>query len=82
MPDRPNCLRGSISQGMPLLSTKTMASSAARSSAQGRPGFFFGFGAGSSRGHALPEGVGNEFAYHSRMVGTVGSGGQSIPYFR
>ena len=48
MPDRPNCLRGSISQGIPLLRTKTMASSAARSSARGRPCFFFGLGAGSN----------------------------------
>ncbi len=49
MPDRPNCLRGSISHGMPILSTKTMASSAARSSARGRPSFFLGRG-GCSRG--------------------------------
>jgi hypothetical protein len=41
IPDRPNCLVGSISQGMPLLSTKRMASKAARSSARGRPGVFF-----------------------------------------
>jgi len=47
IPDRPNCLVGSISQGMPLLSTKMMASKAARSSARGRPGFFF-LGTGSS----------------------------------
>lgn len=44
--DRPNCFVGSISQGIPVLSTKTMASKAARSSARGRPGFFF-MGAGS-----------------------------------
>ncbi|ADO70172.1 uncharacterized protein STAUR_2368 [Stigmatella aurantiaca DW4/3-1] len=48
IPDRPNCLVGSISQGMPVLSTKTMASKAARSSTRGRPGFFFFLGAGSS----------------------------------
>ena len=47
IPDRPNCLVGSISQGMPLLSTKMMASRAARSSARGRPGFLF-LGTGSS----------------------------------
>jgi len=47
IPDKPNCLAGSISQGMPLLSTKMMASKAARSSARGRPGFFF-LGTGSS----------------------------------
>lgn len=43
IPDKPNCLVGSISQGMPVLSTKTMASRAARSSARGRPrpSFFF-----------------------------------------
>jgi len=46
IPDRPNCLAGSISQGIPVLSTKTMASKAARSSARGRPGSFF-LGAGS-----------------------------------
>jgi hypothetical protein len=46
IPDRPNCLVGSISQGMPLLSTKMMAAKAARSSARGRPGFFF-LGTGS-----------------------------------
>jgi hypothetical protein len=49
MPDRPNCLAGSISQGIPVLSTKTMASKAARSLARGRPrpSFFF-LGTGSS----------------------------------
>jgi hypothetical protein len=47
IPDRPNCLAGSISQGIPVLSTKTMASKAARSLARGRPGFFF-LGTGSS----------------------------------
>jgi hypothetical protein len=47
IPDRPNCWVGSISQGMPVLSTKTMASKAARSSTRGRPGFFF-LGTGSS----------------------------------
>ena len=53
IPDRPNCLVGSISQGMPLLSTKMMASKAARSSARGRPGFFFlGTGrSGATRSH-------------------------------
>jgi len=48
IPDRPNCLVGSISQGIPVLSTKTMASKAARSSTRGRPGFFFFLGTGSS----------------------------------
>jgi hypothetical protein len=50
IPDKPNCLVGSISQGMPLLSTKTMASKAARSSTRGRPRpcFFFFLGVGSS----------------------------------
>ncbi|SEK56510.1 hypothetical protein SAMN05444354_101896 [Stigmatella aurantiaca] len=48
IPDRPNCLVGSISQGMPVLSTKTIASKAALSSTRGRPGFFFFLGAGSS----------------------------------
>jgi hypothetical protein len=54
IPDRPNCLAGSISQGMPLLSTKMMASKAERSSARGRPGFFFsGTGrSGASRSHS------------------------------
>jgi hypothetical protein len=47
IPDRPNCFVGSISQGIPVRSTKTMASKAARSSARGRPGFFF-LGTGSS----------------------------------
>ena len=43
IPDRPNCFVGSISQGIPVLSTKTMASNAARSLARGRPrpSFFF-----------------------------------------
>lgn len=48
IPDRPNCFVGSISQGMPVLRTKTMASKAARSSTRGRPGFFFFLGTGSS----------------------------------
>jgi hypothetical protein len=49
IPDKPNCFCGSISHGMPVLSTKTMASKAARSSARGRPrpAFFF-LGTGSS----------------------------------
>jgi len=47
IPDRPNCFFGSISQGIPLLSTKTMASKAARSSTRGRPGFLFFLGTGS-----------------------------------
>lgn len=48
IPDRPNCFAGSISQGIPVRSTKTMASKAARSLARGRPGFFFFLGTGSS----------------------------------
>lgn len=54
IPDRPNCLVGSISQGIPVLSTKTMASKAARSSARGRPGsFFLGAGSrGATRSHS------------------------------
>jgi hypothetical protein len=48
IPDRPNCFVGSISQGIPVRSTKTMASNAARSSTGGRPGFFFFLGTGSS----------------------------------
>lgn len=54
IPDRPNCLVGSISQGMPLLSTKRMASKAARSSARGRPNcFFLGTGnSGATRSHS------------------------------
>ena len=48
IPDRPNCFVGSISQGIPVLSTKMMASKAARSSARGRPGFFFFLATGSS----------------------------------
>ena len=48
IPDSPNCLVRSISQGIPLLSTKMMASKAARSSARGRSGFFFFLGTGSS----------------------------------
>jgi hypothetical protein len=54
IPDRPNCLAGSISQGMPLLSTKRMASKADRSSARGRPVvFFLGTGrSGATRSHS------------------------------
>ena len=48
IPDMPNCFVGSISQGIPVRSTKTMASKAARSSTGGRPGFFFFLGTGSS----------------------------------
>jgi hypothetical protein len=55
IPDKPNCFVGSISQGMPVLSTKTMASKAARSSARGRPRpdfFFLGTGSsGATRSH-------------------------------
>ncbi len=56
IPDRPNCLAGSISQGMPVRSTKTMASKAARSLARGRPrpsSFFLGTGSsGATRSHS------------------------------
>lgn len=64
MPNGPNCLRGSISYGMPLLRTKTMASSAARSFARGRPAFSWTrrWQQGS---YALPKGVGDEFADHT-----------------
>jgi hypothetical protein len=55
IPERPNCLTGSISQGMPVLSTKTIASKAARSLARGRPrpsSFFLGTGSrGATRSH-------------------------------
>jgi len=56
IPDRPNCLAGSISQGIPVRSTKTMASKAARSLARGRPrpsSFFLGTGSsGATRSHS------------------------------
>ncbi len=54
IPDSPNCFCGSSSQGIPVLSTKMMASNAALSSARGRPGFFFlGTGiSGASRSHS------------------------------
>ncbi len=56
IPERPNCLTGSISQGMPVRGTKTMASKAARSLARGRPrpnSFFLGTGSrGATRSHS------------------------------
>jgi len=81
MPDRPNCLRGSISQGIPLLRTKTMASSAARSSARGRPCFFFGLGAGSNGATRCQKASGTSSRTMPPRVGTVSSGDQPTPYF-
>jgi hypothetical protein len=56
IPERPNCLAGSISQGIPVRSTKTMASKADRSLARGRPrpsSFFLGTGrSGATRSHS------------------------------
>nr|WP_232293545.1 GntR family transcriptional regulator [Stigmatella aurantiaca] len=55
IPDRPNCFAGSISQGIPVRCTTTLASSAARSFARGRPrpsSFFLATGnRGSTRSH-------------------------------
>lgn len=82
MPDRPNCLRGNISQGMPLRSTKTMASSAARSSARGRPSFFLGRGGGSKGATRCHEASGTSSRTMPLNLGLAPVCGQSIPDFR
>ena len=82
IPDRPNCLRGSISHGIPLRSTKTMASSAARSSARGRPDFFFGLGAGSSGATRCQKASGTSSRTMPHRVGTLSSRDQPNPHFR
>lgn len=82
IPESPNCFRGNISQGMPLRSTKTMASSAARSSARGLPGFFFGFGAGNSGATRCQNASGTSSRAMPMKLGTVSFAAQPSPDFR
>ncbi len=59
-----------------------MASSATRSPARGLPGFFFGFGAGSSGATHCQEALGTSSRAMPQKESTLNPSDQPNPYFR
>jgi len=68
MPDPQPISFGSISQGIPLFSTKTMPVRAARSSMRGLPPWGFGGSGGRSGSTVFPQFVCNQFFSHVFML--------------